>query len=89
MHSTYSFAQPSTHDAVKNWMLDMSQSQVCGQCTKASRQCVPSPGVVFRHQQNASMNGSGTDDVNGGLKSFYGYKETFGKDSVWVAIPRN
>ncbi|KAH0150648.1 hypothetical protein KCU82_g12577, partial [Aureobasidium melanogenum] len=35
------------------------------------------------------MNGSGTDDVNGGLKSFYGYKETFGKDSVWVAIPRN
>ncbi|KAG9547401.1 hypothetical protein KCU71_g12959, partial [Aureobasidium melanogenum] len=35
------------------------------------------------------MNGSDTDDVNGGLKSFYGYKETFGKDSVWVAIPRN
>ncbi|KAI5207736.1 hypothetical protein E4T39_01813 [Aureobasidium subglaciale] len=62
---------------------------VCGQCTKASRQCVPSPGVVFRHQQNASMNGSGATGVEGGLKSFYGYKETFGKDSVWVDVPRN
>ncbi|KAI4730917.1 hypothetical protein E4T49_01347 [Aureobasidium sp. EXF-10728] len=65
------------------------QKPICGQCTKASRQCVPSPGVVFRHQQNASMNGSGTSNVDGGLKSFYGYKETFGKDSVWVAVPRN
>jgi hypothetical protein len=35
------------------------------------------------------MNGSGTSSVDGGLKSFYGYKETFNKDSVWVDIPRN
>ena len=35
------------------------------------------------------MNGSGTSNVEGGLKSFYGYKETFNKDSVWVTIPRN
>jgi hypothetical protein len=35
------------------------------------------------------MNGSGTSSVEGGLKSFYGYKETFNKDSVWVDIPRN
>ncbi|THW34291.1 hypothetical protein D6D17_04250 [Aureobasidium pullulans] len=66
----------------------VQELDVCGQCTKASRQCVPSPGVVFRHQQNASMNGSGTSNADGGLKSFYGYKETFGKDSIWVDIPR-
>jgi hypothetical protein len=35
------------------------------------------------------MNGSGTSNVEGGLKSFYGYKETFNKNSVWVDIPRN
>jgi hypothetical protein len=34
------------------------------------------------------MNGSGTSNADGGLKSFYGYKETFGKDSIWVDIPR-
>jgi hypothetical protein len=35
------------------------------------------------------MNGSGTSNVEGALKSFYGYKETFNKNSVWVDIPRN
>lgn len=31
---------------------------------------------------------NGTDADEGGLKSFYGYKETFGKGAVWVDIPR-
>jgi hypothetical protein len=34
------------------------------------------------------MNGASTSNTQGSLKSFYGYKETFGKDSVWVEVPR-
>ncbi|GAB7357414.1 hypothetical protein MBLNU459_g8344t1 [Dothideomycetes sp. NU459] len=34
------------------------------------------------------MNGDSSQTSQNGLKSFYGYKETFGKDSVWVDIPR-
>ncbi|KAK4547110.1 hypothetical protein LTR36_001331 [Oleoguttula mirabilis] len=56
----------------------------CAQCVKANRACIPSSGITFRHQQNPSMNGS-----EGSLKSFYGYKETFGEGAVWVDIPRD
>ncbi|KAK5126697.1 hypothetical protein LTR85_009631 [Meristemomyces frigidus] len=35
------------------------------------------------------MNGSVGSDGDGGLKSFYGYKETFGEGVVWVDIPRD
>lgn len=59
---------------------------MCAQCVKANRECVPSSGITFRHQQNPSMNG--TDDGDS-LRSFYGYKETFGKATVWVDIPRD
>lgn len=34
------------------------------------------------------MNGDATTDDQDNLKNFYGYKETFGKDSVWVDVPR-
>lgn len=34
------------------------------------------------------MNGDSGRSSTSGLKNFYGYKETFGKDSVWVDVPR-
>jgi hypothetical protein len=58
---------------------------VCGQCRKASRECQPSEGVVFRHQQNASMSSNG----QAGLGSFYAYKNTFDVNNVWVKVPKN
>ena len=61
---------------------------VCGQCTKASRECVPSSGIVFRHQHNASMNGEDLGDENS-LKGFYAYKNTFDDDAIWMDIPKN
>ncbi|KAI8937856.1 hypothetical protein NX059_005545 [Plenodomus lindquistii] len=61
---------------------------MCGQCTKASRECIPSSGIVFRHQHNASMNGDDSGDENS-LKGFYAYKNTFDDDTIWMDIPRN
>lgn len=61
---------------------------VCGQCIKASRECVPSSGIVFRHQHNASMNGDDSGDENS-LKGFYSYKNTFEDDAIWLDIPKN
>ena len=62
---------------------------VCGQCRKGSRECQPSDGVVFRHQQNASMNGSGeVEDGGGKLGGFYAYRNTFNEQNVWVDVPR-
>ncbi|KAF2717600.1 hypothetical protein K431DRAFT_315613 [Polychaeton citri CBS 116435] len=58
---------------------------VCAQCIKAHRECIPSSGITFRHQQNPSMNG--TKASRESLKNFYGYKETFGRGTVWVPIP--
>nr|C9K7C2.1 RecName: Full=Transcription activator AMTR1; AltName: Full=AM-toxin biosynthesis regulator 1 [Alternaria alternata]BAI44746.1 Zn(II)2Cys6 transcription factor [Alternaria alternata] len=60
---------------------------VCRQCAKASRECIPSPGIVFRHQQNASMNGEDST-AEKSLKGFYAYKNTFDKDAMWVDIPK-
>ncbi|ATZ52245.1 hypothetical protein BCIN_08g00170 [Botrytis cinerea B05.10] len=63
----------------------------CGQCRKASRQCVLSDGVVFRHQQNASMNG-GEDVIpgerSGRLGAFFAYRNTFDENSIWVDVPK-
>lgn len=62
---------------------------VCGQCSKGSRECQPSDGVVFRHQQNASMNGSGeVEDGSGKLGGFYAYRNTFNEHNVWVEVPK-
>jgi hypothetical protein len=61
---------------------------VCGQCTKASRECIPSSGIVFRHQHNASMNGEDSGDENS-LKGFYAYKNTFDEDAIWMDIPKH
>ncbi|EME49933.1 hypothetical protein DOTSEDRAFT_68677 [Dothistroma septosporum NZE10] len=58
----------------------------CAQCVKANRECMPSSGITFRHQQNPSMNGQIGDDS---LKSFYGYKETFAESTQWVSVPRD
>ena len=58
---------------------------VCSQCHKAKRECIPSSGITFRHQQNPSMNGDPVSRES--LKNFYGYKETFGRESVWVPVP--
>ncbi|KAJ8065820.1 hypothetical protein OCU04_006483 [Sclerotinia nivalis] len=63
----------------------------CGQCRKASRQCVPSDGVVFRHQQNASMNGVEcviSGERSGRLGAFYAYRNTFDESSIWVDVPK-
>ncbi|CZT07796.1 related to regulatory protein for the arginine catabolic pathway [Rhynchosporium agropyri] len=61
----------------------------CSNCRKGNRQCQPSDGVVFRHQQNASMNGTGeTEDGNGRLGSFYAYKNTFDENNTWVDVPK-
>ncbi|KAL9051293.1 MAG: hypothetical protein Q9162_006098 [Coniocarpon cinnabarinum] len=54
--------------------------------SNAGRECVPSTGIVFRHQQNASLNGAGIEETNS-LQNFYAYKNSFGKDIVWVDIP--
>ncbi|KAF1964863.1 hypothetical protein BU23DRAFT_546898 [Bimuria novae-zelandiae CBS 107.79] len=61
---------------------------VCGQCCKANRECVPSSGIVFRHQHNASMNGEDSGDDNS-LKGFYAYRNTFDDETIWLDIPRN
>ncbi|KAL4927250.1 uncharacterized protein BDV17DRAFT_299196 [Aspergillus undulatus] len=61
---------------------------VCTQCQKGGRECRPSEGVVFRHQQNASMN-EDSSDGGGTLRGFYSYKNTFDKDSVWLDIPKH
>ncbi|OJD24877.1 hypothetical protein ACJ73_03760 [Blastomyces percursus] len=66
----------------------------CSQCRKSRRECRQSEGIVFRHQQNASMNRAGTDLGDSGdsdrsaLGRFYSYKSTFGADSVWLEIPK-
>lgn len=63
----------------------------CGPCRKASRECVPSDGVVFRHQQNASMNGVEDDALSEGsgrLEAFYAYRDTFDESIVWVNVPK-
>jgi hypothetical protein len=68
------------------------QKPVCSQCQKGGRECRPSEGVVFRHQQNASMNKNiedGASDGRGSLRGFYSYKNTFDKDSVWLDIPKH
>ena len=59
---------------------------MCAQCQKASRECIPSSGLTFRHHQNPSLNGQELGEGN--LSSFYGYKETFGKGTKWVEVPR-
>ncbi len=63
-----------------------------GQCQRGSRECVPSDGVVFRHQQNASMNGNGDGEVDEGngkkLGGFYAYKNTFNENNTWVDVPK-
>ncbi|KAL5383924.1 hypothetical protein DPSP01_005724 [Paraphaeosphaeria sporulosa] len=61
---------------------------ICSQCCKASRECVPSSGIVFRHQHNASMNGEDSGDDNS-LKGFYAYRNTFDEETIWLDIPRN
>ncbi|GIZ39550.1 hypothetical protein CKM354_000293000 [Cercospora kikuchii] len=62
---------------------DETPGPSCANCAKAHRECIKSQGITFRHQQNPSMNGSEQD----GLKSFYGYKETFAKSTTWVQVP--
>ena len=65
------------------------QKPRCGQCCKANRECQLSSGIVFRHQQNASMNAeSCNSDSHSSLSGFYAYKNTFNEDSVWLDIPR-
>ncbi|PYH88701.1 Zn(II)2Cys6 transcription factor [Aspergillus ellipticus CBS 707.79] len=67
------------------------QKPECSQCRKGARECRPSEGIVFRHQQNASMNKDleGASTGRGSLKGFYSYKNTFDKDSVWLDIPKH
>jgi Fungal Zn(2)-Cys(6) binuclear cluster domain len=66
----------------------------CQNCQKAKRECRPSDGIIFRHQQNASMNGTDTGDGSSAavgdrnLPGFYSYKNTFSPDSIWLEIPK-
>ncbi|OAL67809.1 hypothetical protein A7C99_0940 [Trichophyton rubrum] len=64
------------------------QKPRCSQCRKAGRECRLSDAVVFRHQQNASMNQDEGGLGPSSLKGFYSYKNTFGADSVWLDIPK-
>ena len=53
---------------------------------------MPSAGVIFRHQQNASMNGhedEGKGQTGGKLGGFYAYRNTFDENNVWVKVPKN
>ncbi|KAL9008197.1 MAG: hypothetical protein Q9173_006656 [Seirophora scorigena] len=55
----------------------------CGQCEKAKRDCQPSDSVVFRHQQNASMNSAAAAPTAAhNLNSFFAYKNTFDQDNL-------
>ncbi|KAJ5698353.1 transcriptional regulator family: Fungal Specific TF [Penicillium macrosclerotiorum] len=67
------------------------QKPECSQCRKGGRECRPSEGIVFRHQQNASMNDNPQEapEGRGDLKGFYSYKNTFDKDSVWLDVPKH
>lgn len=51
---------------------------------------MPSAGVVFRHQQNPSLNEEDVQmgDVNARLGSFYAYKNTFNEEHIWVDVPK-
>jgi hypothetical protein len=62
------------------------QKPICSQCRKAHKECRASEAVVFRHQQNASMNAPGATS-EGNLLSFYGYRNTFNPNHIWVKIP--
>ncbi|CAD6572134.1 MAG: hypothetical protein ASARMPREDX12_004960 [Alectoria sarmentosa] len=67
------------------------QKPICGQCTKANRQCQPSSGLTFRHQHNASMNANedgSWSERNPPLSGFYAYKNTFNDKTIWVDIPK-
>ncbi|KAL8831930.1 MAG: hypothetical protein Q9170_005092, partial [Blastenia crenularia] len=65
------------------------QKPVCNQCQRAKRDCQPCDAVVFRHQQNASMNSTETEPASSGtLDRFYAYKDTFDQNSVWVDVPK-
>ncbi|KAI9786072.1 MAG: hypothetical protein M1816_008100 [Peltula sp. TS41687] len=74
------------------------QKPVCGPCGRGRRECQPSSGVIFRHQQNASMNGGSRDGDGDGddddimqaenLKRFYAYRDTFDEGNVWVDVPK-
>lgn len=44
------------------------QKPQCSQCRKGNRECRPSEGIVFRHQQNASMNNASTAATTGGAE---------------------
>ncbi|OJJ47037.1 hypothetical protein ASPZODRAFT_15721 [Penicilliopsis zonata CBS 506.65] len=66
------------------------QKPQCSQCRRGARECRPSEGIVFRHQQNASMNKDGDQAGDrGSLNGFYSYKNTFDEDSVWLEIPKH
>ncbi|KAJ5099325.1 transcriptional regulator family: Fungal Specific TF [Penicillium argentinense] len=67
------------------------QKPECSQCRKGGRECRPSEGIVFRHQQNASMNTglAEAQEGRGDLKGFFSYKDSFDKDSVWLDIPKH
>jgi hypothetical protein len=43
--------------------------------------------VVFRHQQNASMNRAGEVEHGKKLEGFYAYRNAFNENSVWVEVP--
>ncbi|KAL8958088.1 MAG: hypothetical protein Q9193_004789, partial [Seirophora villosa] len=61
----------------------------CGQCEKAKRDCQPSDSVVFRHQQNASMNSTATASTAAhNLNGFFAYKNTFDQDNIWLEVPK-
>nr|BAI44811.1 Zn(II)2Cys6-domain containing protein [Alternaria alternata] len=64
------------------------RTPVCRRCIKASRECIPSPGIFFRHQHNASLNGEDPGDANP-LKGYYAYRNTFDRDAIWVDIPKH
>ncbi|KAJ5238744.1 transcriptional regulator family: Fungal Specific TF [Penicillium chermesinum] len=53
---------PNPSLRLANRILGDEQKPQCSQCRKGGRQCRPSEGIVFRHQQNASMNNQGEEN---------------------------
>lgn len=86
------------HNAISNVFCSLTCRQrklkcderkpMCKRCAKTSRECIPSSGIVFCHQHNASMNGGDLRDESS-MKGFYAYKDTFNEDMIWMDIPKN
>lgn len=62
------------------------QQPQCAAGVKGNRECVPLVGLVLRHPQNASINGTKAHGASS-LRGFFANKNTVDGDGVWVELP--